>query len=27
LGEAEDGAGTYIDMVYANVKAMVDNLQ
>lgn len=27
LGDPEDDAGTYIDMVYANVKTIVDNLQ
>lgn len=27
LGDAEDGAGTYIDMVSANVKTIVDNLE
>jgi manganese/zinc/iron transport system substrate-binding protein len=27
LGDPEDGAGTYIDMVSANVKNIVDNLQ
>ncbi len=27
LGDAEDGAGTYIDMVSTNVKTIVDNLQ